>query len=251
MEIGPALVRPSELTGLPEVVARYLRFMEVVDHPRVWSFRCQWTGRFRTRPGQAWSPCRAWQYNTRIHLARDCRIRIRFGHVLPVVAHDTYAGGQGHLLAKLFDLFALEDETGPELDCGELVTYLNDAILLAPSMLLGPETHFSAVDKDCFDVSLTDCGRTVNARVLVDSQGAPRDFSTLDRFVQDPEDPEGHWRRTRWTTPVDGWRRGQYSRPLPTTGRAIWHLPTGSFTYAELHLLPRSFAVNVPPSAAS
>src|SRR5262249_17225641 len=74
------IVTPSELTGLPEVVARYLRFMGVVDQPRVWAFRCRWRGRFRTRPGQAWSPCKAWQYNTRIHLARDCRIRIRFGH---------------------------------------------------------------------------------------------------------------------------------------------------------------------------
>jgi len=40
------------------------------------------------------------------------------------------------MLVKLFDLFTLADGTGTEYDIGELATYLNDAVLVAPSMLL-------------------------------------------------------------------------------------------------------------------
>jgi hypothetical protein len=45
---------------------------------------------------------------------------------------------------------------GPEFDIGELVTYLNDLALLAPSMLLAPAVSWGPVDPRSFDLSLTD-----------------------------------------------------------------------------------------------
>jgi hypothetical protein len=45
---------------------------------------------------------------------------------------------------------------GPEFDFGELVTYLNDLALLAPSMLLAPAVSRGPVDARSFDLSLTD-----------------------------------------------------------------------------------------------
>jgi len=41
-----------------------------------------------------------------------------------------------------------------------------------------PEISFSPVDANSFDVSLTDQGHTVTTRVVVDEDGAPKDFST-------------------------------------------------------------------------
>ena len=68
------------------------------------------------------------------------------------------------------------DGTGEPYDIGELVTYLNDGIFIAPSMLLVPEVNWSQVAADSFDVALTDHGRTVTARVFVDQRGAPMNF---------------------------------------------------------------------------
>ena len=48
---------------------------------------------------------------------------------------------------RLFDVLPLVDATGSELDTGELVTYLNDAILLAPSPAMSssvPTIHTSS-----------------------------------------------------------------------------------------------------------
>ena len=147
---------------------------------------------------------------------------------------------------RLLGRFTVVDETGPELDLGELVTWLNDATLFAPSMLLQPAVTWSAVDDALFDVGVTDAGRRVKARVRVDERGALRDFSTIDRFVQDP-DTEGHpWIRARWTTPIDGWDLRAH-RPRPTGGRAIWHLASGPFPYAELDMASIRVVYNAPP----
>lgn len=214
---GPAEpVTSAEIATLPEPAQRYLGFMRVLGRPRDWSFRLAFTGRFRTGPQQRWMKCETWQYNSRPALARIFHIRIRFGELVSVVGRDTYVDGRGRMLVRLMDLFTIQDGTGEEYDTGELVTYLNDAVLIAPSMLLAPEVSFAGAGPDSFGLSLADHGRTVSALVTVGGDGAPRDFSTTDRFCSDPEHP-GQLMRARWTTPVSGWQFAN-GRPLPTGG---------------------------------
>jgi hypothetical protein len=217
--------------------------MGVLGRPRDWSFRLAFTGRFRRTPKDAWMKCEAWQYNSRLAVARIFYIRIRFAGLVPVLARDTYADGHGRMLIRLLDLVTVGDGTGEEYDIGELVTYLNDGIMIAPSMLLVPEVRWSPVDANSFDVALTDHGRTVTARVFIDDLGAPVDFSTTDRFyAPDPKRPV----RMRWTTPVEGWRALD-GRHLWTRGQAVWHLPEGEFAYANFTPVPGTCAYNVTP----
>lgn len=243
---GPALTE-ADLSPLPAPVQRYMRYMGVVGRPRDWSFRLNCDGRFRLKPEDgAWFDIAIWQYNTRPDIARIFRMEGRMNGLLPVVARDTYVRGKGHMLGKLFDVFTVADGQGPEYDLGELVTYLNDAILLAPSMVLGPEATWKEVDENAFDVSLTDRGRTVTARVLLDSEGAPRDFITTDRYVQDPYDPEQPLIRGEWHTPVEATQRID-GRAVVTRAKATWHLSKGPYTYAELRIDPARITYNVAP----
>ena len=245
-EPGPGeVVTSSQLASLPKPAQRYLRFMRVEGHPQDWSFRLGFTGRFRTRPQQSWMKCEAWQYDNREAVARIFHIRIRFAGFLPVTARDTYIRGRGRMLIRLLDLFTIGDGTGEEYDIGELVTYLNDAVLMAPSMLLAPEISWSSVDASSFEVTLTDHGRAVTARVIVDGDGAPMDFSTTDRFCYNPDEPKSLM-RARWTTPIAGWEVID-GRPRPTGAQAVWHLPRGPFAYADFRLIPGSLVFNVRP----
>ena len=245
--VATEVVTSAQLASLPEPAQRYLRFMGVVGRSQDWSFRLGFTGRFRTKPQQPWMKCEAWQYNNRLAVARIFHIRIRFGGLLPVLARDTYVHGRGRMRVRLLDLFTIEDGTGEEYDTGELVTYLNDAVLIGPSMLLVPEISWAPADASSFDVSLTDHGRTVTARVIVDETGAPRDFSTTDRFCYNPDEPK-KLVRARWSTPIAGWEIVD-GRPRPTGGQAVWHLPRGPFAYADFHLIPGSLVFNVQPGA--
>jgi hypothetical protein len=241
----PALVAEDDLVRLPEPAQRYLRFMGGVGKPRDWSFRVAWTGRFRTGPNKPWMKCEAWQYNTRLSIARFFYIRIRRLGLFSVLGRDTYCRGKGRMLVKLFDWITLADGQGPEYDSGELVTYLNDAVLLAPSLLLNAEIAWKAIDHKSFGLMLTDQGQIVEAQVLVDERGAPQNFSTTDRYYYDNEDAKHRLIRTRWTTPVEGWTSVN-GRPVPTRGQAIWHLPQGPLPYADFNLVPESLLFNVP-----
>ena len=238
---GEPPVSDADLAALPAAAQSYLRLMGVVGRPRDWSFRAHLTGRFRRRPGARWMVCDAWQHNTRLGVARLFRMNLRLGPV-PMTGWDTYLSGRGRMRGKLAGLVTVVDGAGPEFDVGELVTYLDDALLFAPSMLLGPGTTWSAVDGDSFDVTLADAGNQVTGRVFLDADGALRDFSTTDRFADLP----GGLVRTRWSTPVAGWQLVD-GRPIPTAAAAVWDLPNGPFRYAEFDLPPGEVAFNVPP----
>lgn len=243
---GPSqIVTEADLSSLPGPAQRYLRFMGVIGRPRDWSFRLAFTGRFRTKPDQAWMKCETWQYNTRLAVARIFHIRLRFGGLVPVIGRDTYQNEHGRMLIKLLDFFTIGDGTGEEFDIGELVTYLNDVTLIAPSLLLVPEARWSAVDAGSFDIALSDHGRTVSARVFVDENGAVQNFSTTDRFYADPKNPK-KLVRGRWTTPAEGWQEVG-GRRLPTRGQAVWHMPKGEFAYADFTPVPGSLVFNIRP----
>jgi hypothetical protein len=237
------LIDEQAIFALPEPVKRYLRFMGVVGRPRDWSLRAHFRARFRREPGK-WLNCEALQYDTRLVPSRFFLMQLSLKGVLPVTVRDTYQAGRGVMQARAFDLIPVVEGRGYEIDVGELVTYLNDAILMAPSLLLGPETTWQEVDANTFDVTLRDENLSVKARVWLDERGAPKDFSTTDRFF---DTPDGKRVRTEWHTPVRGWQVVG-DRKLPTSAAAVWHLPTGPFTYADFSMDPQHIAFNVPPS---
>jgi hypothetical protein len=233
-------VTEAEVSRLPDVVQRYLRFMGVVGRPRIWSLRARFVGRFRLRPRLGWMPAEAWQYNSSLGIARVFVMRLRFAGFVPMVGSDTYLRGHGRMLGKLLDRVTVADGKGDEFDIGELTTYLNDAILLAPSMLLGSATSWNDVDGGSFDVSLADGGRSVRGRVFVDARGAPYDFSTTDRYADLP----GGLTRAEWHTPVTDWDVVD-GRAVPGRFGAVWHLPHGQLPYITGGLTHLSYNVTI------
>jgi hypothetical protein len=235
-----APVTEADLGGLPATAARYLRAMGVVGRPRTWSLRARVDGRFRLGPGRPWMPMTAWQYNSAVEVARLFRMRLMVAGVLPMWGWDTYQGGAGRMRGKALNLVTVADGSGPEFDASELVTWLNDAVLLAPAMLLHPRTTWGRVSEESFLVSVTDAGRTVSAEVFLDDDGRPRDFRTDDRWADLPGGPV----RAPWSTPVQGWAVVG-GVPRMTGGAAVWHLPAGEFRYGELTLT--DLVLDVPP----
>ncbi|MGZ6143231.1 MAG: DUF6544 family protein [Myxococcales bacterium] len=242
----PEQVTEGELARLPTAARALMRFFGVkAGQAKPWSLALAWTGRFRRTPDEPWMPIEAVQYDTRVPVARIFHMKARMKGV-PVLARDTYALGRGRMVAKLAGIVTVADGTGPEFDIGECVTWLNDMILFAPSMLLGPATRWSHVDDRSFDITFVDAGTTVTARVFVDERGAPIDFETTDRYLNDPNDPRHALIRGHWSTPVESWHviRG---RPFPGGGKAIWHLAAGDFVYAEFKPLPGSLQLDEAP----
>lgn len=248
LEPVPADPRPvtlADLEGLPAPAQRYLHFAGVVGRPRDWSFLARFDGRFRMGPGRRWMACEAWQYNTAWPVARIYRLVLRPRGLPALVGLDTYSGGRGRMQGRLAGLVPVAGGSGREFDLGELVTWLNDALLVAPSMLLPPAAEWSPIDERSFQVSLTDGPNTVTATVSVDRHGRLVDFSSRDRWYAAAGGPPV---RAEWHTPVRGWATAN-GRALPVNGAAVWHLDGGPFAYAEGHWMPASVEYNVEPGA--
>jgi hypothetical protein len=240
---APAPVSTGDLAALPPVVRRYFTFMGAAGRPWVWSMRSRFTGRFRLGLEGGWQACEGRVENHRGGPYRFFEMRMRYLGFLPLTVHDYYRDGRGGFRARLLGLFTVAEAQGPELDVGELVTFLSEAILGAPSMLLGPETTWRAFDDHAFEVSLTDAGTTVTARVDLDDRGAPLRFTTTDRFFLDPTDPKKPAVRTRWSVPVTGWSTVD-GRQVATGAQAVWELPEGPYPYGDIRIDPASVAFN-------
>lgn len=239
-------VDPALVDALPAAAARYMRFAGVPGHPRDRSFRARLRGRFRPDADAPWQAMDALQYNgAPPAIARIFHMRLRM-RGLPVQGRDLYLDGRGRMVIRPLDLFTVSDGRGPEFDLGELVTWLNDAVMLAPSMLLSPAVAWAAVDDDAFDLTVSDRGNEVRARVTVGPDGAVTGFVTDDRWYVGRS---GQPVRTRWSTPVDGWQPAPGGRMLPTTARATWLRPEGDLTYAEAAFAPGDVVFNVDPGA--
>jgi hypothetical protein len=224
-------VTEADLAGLPPAAGRYLRAMGVVGRPRTWSLRAHVVGRFRRGPDQPWMSMDAWQYNSAIEVARLFRMRLWFAGIVPMWGWDTYRAGRGRMRGKVLNLVTVADGSGPEFDTSELTTWLDDAVLLAPSMLLHDRTTWDDAGENGFRVAVTDAGRTVSAEVDLDDEARPLNFRTQDRWADLPGGPV----RAPWSTPVQG-RTGVDGRWRMTGGAAVWQLPEGEFRYAEMSL---------------
>ena len=233
----------EDLAGLPATVRQYMHAMGVVNRRRDWSFRAHLTGRFRLQGQGSWMPAEVWQYNSAMEVARFFHMRIDFAAVVPMVGRDIYLRGKGIMQGKLLGLVTVVHTEGPETDRSELATYLKDAVLMAPSMLLRPNTSFAPVDDRSFDVTLIDAGQAVTARVFLDDDGRPVNFSTTDRYADLP----GGLVRAEWTTPIDGWQPDG-DRFIFTRGSAIWQLPEGPLNYVDFRMSAGGVRYNLAPT---
>jgi hypothetical protein len=240
--VHAAPITADDIAHLPEPAQRYLTFTRVLGRPADMSFHATVHGFFRMRPDQRWIACTSEQHNSAADLTRDFRMRLRLVHLIPVQAEDLYEHGHGRMHATALGLFAVADGKGREFDLGELVTFLNDAVLLAPSMLLRLPVEWTAIDDHTFGLTLTDHDNTVTARVTVDDRGAPREFTTEDRWADLPEGLV----KTRWSTPVEGWSLVA-GRIRPRRGTAVWHLPDGPFAYAQFDYTKADITYSTAP----
>lgn len=225
-----AVVTEDDIADLPGIARRYLHFMGVVGLRRDSTLSVHCRGRFRMRPRLPWMPYESRQINTADPVARIYHLRVDVGPV-PMIAADTLIHGQGSMKGSVLGLVPVLDSSGPEMDVGELVTWLNDAVLLAPTMLLRDGVEWADVDDRSFGVTVTAHDVQATARVVVNADGSPRTFETYDRYVDLGKGLE----RARWATPVSGWTTVGGHRQF-SSGAAVWELPGGDFAYARIRL---------------
>src|SRR5947208_2030116 len=141
----PTVVAEADLTGLPEPVQRWLRRARVVGRARPVAVRLKVEGQFRTGEGRAWMPFTAEEYYTTDPPGLVWIATMRMAPLVSIAGRDKYVDGRGALDFRLLGLVPVASASGPELDQGALLRYLNETMWF-PAAALSPYIAWEPID---------------------------------------------------------------------------------------------------------
>ncbi|MCA9492850.1 MAG: hypothetical protein KC621_23120 [Myxococcales bacterium] len=232
---GPLpLVSEADLAQLPEPVARYLRFVGVVGHPRVWRMRASFDGELRQGAQDPWMVGRFEQTSAFDQPARLFWLQASAGG-LPFSGLHAYTVGHATMRVRALSLWPVVDApNSPEMVKSESVTFLDDRVLLAPATLIEPDLAWETVDESHVRVSWSGGGVPVSAELVFDpDSGALVDFVSDDRSRSDDGST---FVAARWSTRVRSYDLFDGLR-LPKEAEAWWTLPGEEpFVYARFRV---------------
>ncbi len=228
------IVTADMLKNLPEPAQRYLNYTGVVGQPWINTVRIKYTGTFRLGADKPWLPIKAEQFYTTNPPGFHWKARLKMFGLWMVSASDTYKAGHGHMFGKVAGLYTIFDARGAELDQGVMMRYLNE-VTWFPIALLSDYITWQAVDHDSFDVTFSDCGKSLTARFIVDEAGRLHNF-VAKRYREN----KGTYTLDTWTTPMTEW--GMLAGlNLPVHGQAVWKLPSGDLPYIDVKVAEIKF----------
>jgi hypothetical protein len=209
------------------MVQRYLERSGVVGKPFIEKVKLWQSGRFRQGAERPWMGLTAVEEYTIDPPSLVWRARFSIARFPLLRAKDQYQVRRGHMFGKLLGLFTVFDMRGEALDQATMIRYLNE-VMWFPTAYLGPNMAWEEIDDQTAGVAFSDQGKRVSATLHFDDQGRLTNFRA-NRF----RETGGKFSLDPWSTPMTGYGRLS-GLMLPTQGKAVWHLPGGDLSYAEL-----------------
>lgn len=230
---SPTLITDSDLAGLPQPLADYVRRSGAVGEPRVTSFHASFHGRIRGAPDEAWMPFTGQQLNTYGPNPQRVFIMDATRSGLPVTVLHEFSNSTATMRARVLSLFTVVDAAGPQMDHGETVTVFNDLVVLAPGAIVEAPIVWSPVDAHHVHGVYAVGDQSVSATLVFDDDHDLVDFVSEDR-LRAAADAKSFVQQ-RWSTPLIEHRQSQGRRVL-TLGEGRWHPPSPepAFVYVEM-----------------
>ena len=233
---GGHVVTEGDLENLPEPVQTWLRNSGIVGQAMPSTIRLRQVGRIRSGPESAWMSFRADQYYSLEPAAFIWRVNASMAPGLFVRGFDSFVNGLGRMQMKPLALFSVVDASGPALDQGAALRYLQETVWFPYAALL--ETiDWEPIDEHQARVILHAKTGDVDGIFHFDGEGHVAAFEA-DRYRDEaPEPALRPWRALTFDeTTIAG-------MTIPVRGEGIWDLPGGPFTYVELELVDLEFDV--------
>lgn len=224
------VVRDEEVARLPDPVERWLRRAGVVGHERIRTVRLKQKGILRQAPDKPWTPFSAEQYYTTDAPAFVWHACVGgFGSLPMVVVEDSLNGGQAMMRVRLGALIPLGVVRGPELNQGAMLRYLSE-VPWFPTAAVSPFIEWHPVDATSAKATITWQGVAASALFQFDDAGDIANM-TADRYRTVGKG----FSLDRWSTPTRGHKEFAGLR-IPNRGEAVWHLPSGEFSWMRLEI---------------
>ncbi|MCE7043790.1 DUF6544 family protein [Dyadobacter sp. CY312] len=181
---GDSLLTETDISQLPDPVKKYIRFAGCMGKAKVNNFRVEFTGKLRKDEQSAWMPFTSEQYNF-MHTPTRLFFMKAWMKNLPVAGYHCFLDGRASMDIRLFSLFKVQYQDGPEMDLSETVTFFNDMCCLAPATLIDKRITWLEVLDGNVRASFTNNHLTVSAWLHFNEAGALVNFISLDRYAAD------------------------------------------------------------------
>jgi hypothetical protein len=227
----PSVLTDADIADLPEPVQRWLRYSGTVGRERPATVRLKQEGEIRLGPDANWMPFTAEQYYTTDPPAFIWHADVKMMPLVSFAGQDRYADGRGHMDIRVLSLVQVVDETGPEMDQGTLVRYLNETMWF-PAGAVSPYITWEPVDDNSAIATMRYQGVEASATFYFDDEGRLTNM-VADRYYSEGDGSFGFY---PWSTPVDEYGEFDGMR-LPVQGEAFWHTPDRDFSYIRLRIV--------------
>lgn len=223
----------DDLTDLPAPVRRYFEYVLEDGQPYVRTAWLRQRGEFRLGGADApWRPLRATQYFTTAPPGFVWDATIDVAPLLSARAVDFYKRSEGVLEATVFGSVPVASVgPTPEMNEGELVRYLGEAVLFPTALLPTQGVRWTAIDDSSARASL-DHGETHASLVFHFTDEDEVGRVTTERYRQEDDS------YAPWTGYFRDYELHNGVR-TPTSLEVEWNLPEGDLSYwrAAIELL--------------
>jgi hypothetical protein len=224
-----ASVTPEMIADLPDPVQRSLRRSGVVDREIPAAVSVRQEGEIRTSADAKWLRFTAVEEYQLDPPGFDWRASLKIAGMTLGRATDSLKDGHGRMRVRLLGLSTVVDATGPEMDQGTLMRWLNEtmwfpAVWATDVISWEPIDQSSAIGSACVD------DLSVAAEFRFDEDGRLVDFRA-DRY----RDTQPGFEMTAWSTPLTEHARFN-GMELPSAGGAVWSLESGDFEYIRIRV---------------
>lgn len=218
-------VSKDDIEGLPAPVERYFEHVLDEGHAYVRAVRLRQRGEFRLGSANgSWRPLVATQYFSMCPPAFVWDARIDVVPLIPARVLDLYERGEGLLRANLFSAFPVASAgPSPEMNSGELVRYLAEAVWFPTALLPTQGVEWEAIDDRSARATLEDRGVTASLVFHFDDRDEVARVTT-ERYRQEDDS------YAPWTGHFRDYEVRNGLR-IPTAAEVEWNLPDGDLRY--------------------
>jgi len=217
------ILTEKDIKQLPEPVQRYLKYVGVIDKPKVKNVKVLFEGQMREK-GKDYFPFISEQFNffnepTRLFFMKGKIFGVNF------LGYHNYSNSEATMDIRLFGLFSIVKKSGEIMDKVETVTLFNDMCLLAPATLIDKRIQWESINDTLVKATFTNKKISITADLYFNNQGQLVNFISKDRDIN----------QYPFLTPVSEYRIiNGYN--LMSKAEAVWDYTDGKFTYGKFNL---------------
>jgi len=223
----PAVLNEGDIAFFPDPVQRYFDYCGLLGKPKKMNAEVVWADSYiRLQPDKSWTKLRTIQYNT---VEKPFRIAYMKAHMfgfIPFEGRDIYHNGSGSMFGKVANLITVFDVKDKEIGQSALIIILAEALLI-PGYALQDYITWEAVDSHTAKAVIQHKGIEAGGTFHFNDEGAMIKFESNERYYRTHD---GKNIKVPFTALVGDYKQ-QGDIRIPTSLKAIWHLPEGDYEY--------------------